>query len=350
MKIKSVFLWGAAVLLSTSFMSKAAGGPPQGTPTMGGQPPMTEKEVISELKKDGPDQLLKDLQPRGVTFEMDQDTEKRLRKNKATDQVIQAVTQAGPKEREAATKALMASGGLVLSPAETSDFNALQAEQDPDKAIAEAEAYTQKYPKSDALSYTFAMEANAYENKGNPSKAVEFGEKSLQLKKDNLMSLLIVAYMIPTPQYINLHKSDEDKQLDLADGYAQDAMKAVDALKKGPTEQDADFTKRKNNYLSNLHSDLGMIHLDRAQLGLMGIDQQELAKSQQEYNTAVSLADKPEANDYYRLGEVCRLQGKIDDAIAAFTKASQVGQGVVKEYAQRQVQRLQEAKAQAGKH
>ena len=73
---------------------------------------MTEKEVITELKKDGADQLQKDLDKRGVAFEMDPDIEKRLRKAKATDEVIKAVTAAGPKERAAAAKAAaMASGG-----------------------------------------------------------------------------------------------------------------------------------------------------------------------------------------------------------------------------------------------
>ena len=111
---------------------------------------MTEKEVITELKKDGADQLLKDLDKRGVAFEMDADIEKRLRKAKATDEVIKAVTSAGPKERAAAAKAAaMASGAVVLSPEESADFKALQTELDPDKAIALAEAFVQKHPKSE---------------------------------------------------------------------------------------------------------------------------------------------------------------------------------------------------------
>jgi hypothetical protein len=46
------------------------------------------------------------------------------------------------------------------------------------------------------------------------------------------------------------------------------------------------------------------------------------------------------------MGEACRLEGKIDDAIAAFTKASQLGQGVLKQYAEQQVATLQKVKAQ----
>ena len=97
---------------------------------------------------------MKDLGQRGVVFEMDPDIEKRLRKAKATDQIIKAVTQAGPKERAAAAKAAAWRRARRCShPQESADFKAMQTELDPDKAIALAEAYAQKYPKSQVLSY-----------------------------------------------------------------------------------------------------------------------------------------------------------------------------------------------------
>ena len=74
-------------------------------------------------------------------------------------------------------------------------------------------------------------------------------EKSLALKKDNLMSLLIVAYAIPTPQYIKLHQADEEKQLTKAESYCQEALKAINDLKKQPNESDADFASRKAGYI-----------------------------------------------------------------------------------------------------
>lgn len=308
---------------------------------------MTEKEVVTELKKGTTDQLLKDLDRRGVDFEMDPEIEKHLRKAKATDDIIKAVTAAGPKEKEAAAKAkALASGAITVPPDESEDFKALQSELDPDKAIALAQAFVQKHPNSPILSYVYAFEANAYQSKGDAPKIVEAGEKSLALKKDNLMSLMIVAYAIPQPQYINQHQSDEEKQLAHAEGYCQDAFKAIAELKQQPTESDADFAKRKANYTANIHADLGMIHLDRAQLGLMGLDKEELAKSEKEYTLAVQGNEHPEAADYYRLGEACRLQGKLDAAIAAFTKASELGQGAVKQYAEQQIDMLKKAKAQ----
>ena len=338
MKTRFLLLLGPVLLLSSTLFAQA----PTAAPA-----PMTEKEVVAELKKEGADQLLKDLSARGVVFEMDADTEKRLRKAKATDQVIQAVTAAGPKERAAAAKAAaLASGSVVVSPEESADLKALETELDPDKAITLADAFVQKHPKSEVLTFAYAFEANAYQTKGDAAKIVEYAEKSLDLKKDNLMSILLVAYALPTPQYINLHQADEEKQLTLADTYIQDGYKAIDALKKLPNETDADFAKRKTSYASNLHADMGMVHLDRAQLGLMGLDKEELAKAEQEYRLAISTTDHPDASDYYRLGEACRLQGKIDDAIAAFTKASEVGQGAVKQFAEKQIEALKNAKAQ----
>jgi len=348
MKIKSGFLLGPALFLASTLFAQAPGAPTMG-PTAA-QAPMTEKEVITELKKAGADQLLKDLDKRGVAFEMDPDIEKRLRKAKATDDVIKAVTAAGPKERAAAAKAAaMASGQVIISPEESADFKALQTELDPDKAIALAESFAQKYPKSEVLSYVYSFEANAYEMKGDAPKIVEYAEKSLALKQDNLMSLLIAAYAIPTPQYLNLHQADQEKQLTKAENYAQEALKAIDALKKQANESDADFARRKAGYISGIHADLGMIHLERAQEGLMGLDQGELAKAEKEYRLSVTGAEHPDPSAYYRMGEACRLQGKVEDAIAAFTKASELGQGtVVKQYADEQIDMLKKAKAQPG--
>jgi tetratricopeptide (TPR) repeat protein len=348
MKIKSVILLGPALLLASTLFAQLAGAP-----TMGKTPspaPMTEKEVTNELKKEGAAQLIKDLDARGVAFEMDADTEKRLRKAKATDEVIKAVTAAGPKEKAAAAKAAaMASGGMVVPEDESADFKALQTELDPDKAVAAAEAFVQKHPHSEILTFVYAFEANAYQMKGDVANLVETAEKSLALKKDNLMSLLLVAYAIPTPQFIKLHGPDEDTQLTKAETYAQQAILAVNDLKKPATESDADFAKRKAIYIADVHADLGLVHLQRAQEGLEGLDKDELAKAEKEYRLAVTGVDHPDPSAYYRMGEACRLQGKTDDAIAAFTKASELGKGtVVQQYADDAIQRLKAAQAQPG--
>jgi len=145
---------------------------------------------------------------------------------------------------------------------------------------------------------------------------------------------------------MKLHGMDEPEQLTKAEGYTQAALQAIDGIKKLPNEPDDAFAKRKSAFISSIHADMGMIHLQRAQLGLMGMDKDELAKAENEYHQAVTLTDNPDPSDYYRLGEACRLQGKIDDAIAAFTKASDVGGGAIKQFADQQIAALKKAKAQ----
>jgi tetratricopeptide (TPR) repeat protein len=89
-----------------------------------------------------------------------------------------------------------------------------------------------------------------------------------------------------------------------------------------------------------------MVHLDLASEALAGPDKDELAKAEQEFKTAVT-TDRPDPTDYYRLGEVYKLEGKLDDAIGAFTKASEIGQAtMIKAYADRQVEELKRRKAQ----
>lgn len=346
MKTKCLFSLALALLLSTAVFAQT---PPPSMGPQAGAAPLTEKEVITELKKQGADQLTKDLGARGVDFEMDADVEKRLRKAKATDELIKAVTAAGPKERAQAAKAqAQATGAVIIPPDENADFKALQTELDPDKAIALAQAFVQKHPNSPVLSYAYAFEANAYEMKGDVAKVVQCAQQSVAAKKDNLMSLMMLAYAMPTPQYVNEHQADEDKVLTEAENDANQAVAAIHALKKQPTETDEAFAKRQNSYLAEVHADMGMIHLDRAQLGLMGLDKTELAKAEQEYQAAVTGVDHPDPSAYYRLGETLRLQAKYDDAIAAFTKASELGQGAVKQYADQQIAKVKELKAQSG--
>lgn len=347
MKLKSVFLLAPALLLCLTLFAQAPTAPTMGPPP--GQGPMTEKEVITELKKQGADQLMKDLGSRGADFEIDPEVEKRLRKAKATDQVMAAVKAAGPKERENAAKsAAQASGAIILPPDDRADFTALQSELDPDKVISLAEAFAQKHPNSPVLTYVYAYEANAYQNKGDVAKMVDSARKSLMLKKDNLMSLMMLTYALPTPQYTSAHQADEEQLLTEAEKCDQEAVAAVAGLKKQPSESDEKFAQRKAGYLAELHADVGMIHLDRAQLGLMGLDQGELAKAEAEYKLAISTTARPDPTYYFRLGDACRLQHKYDQALAAYTKCSELSQGPLKEFADKQVQAVKQLMAQAG--
>jgi len=313
-----------------------------------GPVPLSEKEVTKEIKGSPAETVIKDVKDRGVDFDMTPEIEKKLRKAKATDEVVQAVKEAGPKARAQTAKLAMGSqGGVQNVPREQATaYDAIKTELDPDKAIALSDDFAKKYPDSPALTYVYSFQANAYQQKGDVDKVVDYCDKSLKLNGDNLMSLVLSIGMTPQPQYLNNHKAEEEKILQDTETRAGHALELIAKLPKQATESDADYQKRLAEIGSQVHGPLGMVHLELANQGLSGPDKTELGKAEQEFNTAVTNTAHPDPRDYYRLGETYKMDGKIDDAIQAFTKAGELGQGtMIKTYADQQVAELKKLKA-----
>jgi len=246
--------------------------------------------------------------------------------------------------------------GAPVTKEQGDDFQALRNEAstglDPDRVIQLAADFEKKYPTSPMLSYADMFAASAFQLKGDVDKSIEYGEKSLKLKPDNLMTLIILASLLPTPQALKGNPADKDKKLTEAEKDANDALQIINQapstqFPKQPNETDDQLKKRKDALSSELHSALGMVHLERSSEGLQGPDKEELAKAEGEYKMATVTADKPNPQDYFRLGEAYSMDGKVDEAIDAFTKASQIGQGgPIQKYADDKVEELKKRKAQ----
>jgi tetratricopeptide (TPR) repeat protein len=312
---------------------------------------MTEKELMKEIKTAPAETVIKDVGERGVNFEMTPDEEKKLRKAKATDEVIEAVRKAGPKARAQMAKMSMGQSQPTANyPKEQIvAFDAIRTELDPDKATALVDDFTKKYPDSGLLGYVYTYGANAYQQKGDVEKVVEYTDKGLKLNPDNLMCLILRIGMLPQPQYLNNHPADRDKILQEAESEANHALQLISRLPKQPNETDADHDKRLAQVSSSVYGSLGMVHLELASEALAGPDKDELAKAEQEFKTALTSSDRPYPGDYYRMGEAYSLDGKLDDAIAAFTQASQAGQGtMIKTYADQRIEELKKRKAAQG--
>ena len=312
--------------------------------------PMTEKEVAVEIKSAAAERVIEEVKARGVDFDMTPGLEKKLRKAKATDEVLEAVRQAGPKVRaNMANPALGAGAGGAqqIPPEETRGFYAIQIESDPDKTIALVDDFAKKYPNSSLLSYSYALGASAYQQKGDVEKVAEYTGKSLKLKPDNLMSLFLRAAVLPLPQYLNNHPADRGKLVQEAESDAHRALQLIQHIPKQPNEADRDYQKRLAGIASGVYGALGTVHLARASEALTGPDKTDLAKAEQELKIAVSTTDRPSPQDYFRLGEACAMDGKLDDAIQSFKYAGQLGQGtLIETYADRQIALLIKRKAQ----
>jgi len=226
-------------------------------------------------------------------------------------------------------------------------FDAIKSELNPDKAIKLVDDFVRNFPNSALLSSVYSFGANAYQQKGNVEKVAEYTDKSLKLNPDNLSSLILSVQVLPLPQYIRNHPADRDKILRQAQSEADLALQLIPQIPKQPKESDTDYQKRLAGVASGIHGALGVVHLELAGENPAGPDRAELAKAEQEFTTAVSTTVHPDPRDYYRMGEAYGVEGKLDDAIQAFTKAGKLGQGtVIKTYANEQIAQLKKRKAQ----
>lgn len=239
-----------------------------------------------------------------------------------------------------------AGSGAQPAPGEGQAYQAIQSELDPDRKIQMITDFEKKYPNSTGLSFVYLMAADTYRQKGDVNKVVEYGEKSLKLKADNPVALILVASLLPEPQSLKGNDLDKEKKLAEAEDYANRAIKLVEQIPKQPNMTDEQYQKSKKSLTSWAHSSLGMVHLQRSGMGLTGPDTEELTKAEQEYQAAISLIDNPNPGDYFRLGEAFKGHGKTDEAIEAFSKASELDQsGGIKSLADQAIEQLKKKKA-----
>lgn len=309
--------------------------------------PLTEKELIKLVKhnKKHLSTVAPTIEARGLGFELTPEIEQQLQKAGADDAFIANLKGYTPSARAEKAKA----AGPPVSPAEADAYNQLKAEKDPDKIIQNSNAFVQNYPNSTLLTYVYAIQAVAYEEKNNPFGVVAAGEKSLALNPNNLMALLLVSSTLPLPQMLKVSDAEKEKRLDAAENYATKALQGIEQLGKQPNETDAAYQQRKAQMASGVYASLGMVHLERSRMAIQAPDKVELGKAEQNYNLAIEKSKGSENPvDYYRLGEVYSMDGKLDEAISAFSNAKRLAPGtVIEQYADREIKSLKEKKAQA---
>jgi tetratricopeptide (TPR) repeat protein len=296
---------------------------------MSGPHPLFLNELIKEIKKSPEEQVITDVNNLGVAFDMTPEIEKKLRKTKASDKLIEVVRRAGPKARATMAKLTMAGGNSVqaIPKEEAEAFDQIKGELEPDKAIKMVDDFVAKYPNSVVITYVYAFGANAYMEKGDVEKVADYTEKSLKAKPDNLMALAMRVEILPMPQYVNKHPSELGKILAETVSDCNRGLQLIKDVPKQPNETDDAFKKRQESISSGLHGALGMVHLTMASQALEGVDKAELVKAEQEFQISVTTSTHPDPIYCFRMGEAYEMDGKYDEAIQAFTKAGQFGKG-----------------------
>jgi tetratricopeptide (TPR) repeat protein len=155
-----------------------------------------------------------------------------------------------------------------LGPKSAPEANAVKAVMQsqagtPDEQIAAVEALVTKFADTVYKSFALEIEAEAYQKKGDNSKAIVYGEQALvadpkNYDADNLLANVLAA----TTRDTDL---DKEEKLSKADKYAHDAMDALEGGKPPlfAKASDAAWAKTKSGVQEQAWQALGMVAQDR---------------------------------------------------------------------------------------
>src|SRR5271157_2054527 len=181
---------------------------------------------------------------------------------------------------------------------ETSAYNAIASEQDPNKRMTEIEEFTPAFPKSKFEGQISQLALYSLRQLSQPQRLVAYGEKTLATNPDSIPTLLMMA--------------------DAYAGDPKDAAKAATYANKVLTlvgTNPASDDKTKKSYAGLAHTTLG-----RAEL-----NQEKLIPAVTDLKTAVSLLqDDPQDQQQalYFLGYAYAKQNHKADAMAVLQKAA----------------------------
>lgn len=289
--------------------------------------------LVKQSKSD-PKAAVSVLSERGVGFELDEKTRKKLQRAGADDDLMAAIWQATP-QGKAQMKAILTSPtgvDLTASAAEAVALQDIQNEGSPDRKLQMVQAFEKKFPESPLLSYAYTEAARADQQKGALQDAVQYGRKSLKLDPDNTFSLILMALVLPQPKLLQASGKNASAQLSEAADDGNRALTLLKKLRKRPDETDEQFAARKGSLEADAHFAIGMEEMQADQFD----------KAVADYQAAISSTTKPAFQYYYRLAEAYASMGRVSDAIPALQKAAEIGHGTpMQKYAEDFITELQ---------
>jgi tetratricopeptide (TPR) repeat protein len=183
---------------------------------------------------------------------------------------------------------------------ETSAYNAMTSEQDPNKRMSEIEKFTPAFPKSKFDDQITQLALYSLRQLNQPQRVIAYGEKTLATNPDSIPTLLMMADAY----------AGDPKEATKAATYANKVITLV-----GPNPPSDDKTKR--SYAGLAHTSLG-----RAEL-----NQEKLVPAIADFKTAVVLLqDDPQDQQpaLFYLGYAYAKQNHKADAVASLQKAAAI--------------------------
>jgi tetratricopeptide (TPR) repeat protein len=197
------------------------------------------------------------------------------------------------------------------APKSKAELDALQAlfqqANNPDAVIKLGDEFIAKFADTDFKENILNMEADAWHQKRDDTKAQIYSEQALSVNPKSYQASIMLAEVIA--KQTRETDLDREEKLTKSDKYAKDAMENVkDAVKPNPQIPDAQWDEFKKGIVARAHGAIGIGDLAR----------KKFADAAGEFKTAYDNDPQPA----YMVQQASALQsgGKNDEAIALCDK------------------------------
>jgi Tfp pilus assembly protein PilF len=174
------------------------------------------------------------------------------------------------------------------------------------------EAFIQKYPQSRYSSIAYGFLTIGYAQVGKSDKAMDYGEKELELNPNDVATMAIMSQTIP--RVVNMTAPDGTKKLDRAEVLGKRAVEVVATLPKPESMTDEVFVNTKNQTLAMAHGGLGLVDWRRG----------KFADAIPELEESVKLDTVADPVNWFILGVVNQNTSHFDAAAAAYTHCASI--------------------------
>src|SRR3982750_3618223 len=176
------------------------------------------------------------------------------------------MAQGAPPKGQAAPPKGQAAAPKGPAPKSQGELEALQALQaagnDPDKAIAAAEALITKYADTDFKGIALYIEADAYERKGDFNRMQIFAERVLETDPRDFRAALMLAKHFAT--HTGPNDLDREEKLAKGEKYANQVIEMMKTLPKpNPGITDEQWADVRKDSTAEAYSSIGLGNLTR---------------------------------------------------------------------------------------
>lgn len=204
---------------------------------------------------------------------------------------------------------------------------------DPTQRLALVEAFLTTYPQSPYRGNALAAAAGAYREQENFAKAIEYGERALEINPRDTFSLILVADSLSEGS--QPEQSDFKEKMQKAEEYSHRALAILPeffaALQRDPNVPVEQYKLQQDYLEAQVHATLGYIHFRR----------DDLAAAEEELQMATDKNQlSPNSADFERLGIVQLKEKKYEQARASFQRCIQAA-GLSSETCRRRLELLE---------